>query len=299
MTDRAYVDQRVNDVVGATAAAVSAAQSWGLSSPNVLRCGMNAIFQCGDVVLRVATPTAPASVSIQLAEMLAGEGLRVPRPVRSEALMIRGFAVTAWEYVHGVNVPIDWQAVGSMVRQVQALPVGSLPIGLPLPSPTDFPWWDHEALLSEVGSLIDPSAAAGILAAVERHAGWRDFVGSRDLVVCHGDVHPGNVIMDIDGPVLIDWDLLCLAPRGWDHAPLMTLTDRWGGEPGVYDAFADGVGWDGRGDRYAEAFAELRLVAATLMRWKVAAMNSAARPEAERRLAYWRGDSNAPHWSAQ
>jgi hypothetical protein len=98
---------------------------------------------------------------------------------------------------------------------------------------------------------------------------------------------------------MIDWGLLCVAPRGWDHAPLMTWTERWGGESGAYDAFAEGVGWDGRGDRYAEAFAELRLVAATLMRWKVAAVNPDARPEAERRLEFWRGDSDAAQWSAQ
>lgn len=299
MSARAYVDQRVDDIVRATAAAESAAQSWGLSAPEVLRCGMNAIFRCDDVVLRVATPTAPASVSIELAEMLAEEGLRVPRPMRTDALVLDGFAVTAWEHVRSVNAAIDWQAVGAMVAQVQQLPIESLPVGLPRPSPTDFPWWDHEALLREVGSLIDSPAVAGIRAAVERHAGWRDFVGSPDLVVCHGDVHPGNVIMDDDGPVLIDWDLLCLAPRGWDHAPLMTWTERWGGAEGVYDAFAHGVGWDGRGDRHAEAFAELRLVAATLMRWKVAAANPDARAEAERRLAYWRGDPDAHQWSAQ
>jgi len=41
------------------------------------------------------------------------------------------------------------------------------------------------------------------------------------------------------------------------------------------------------------------LVAATLMRWKVALVDPAARPEAERRLAYWRGDADAPAWRAQ
>ena len=60
-------------------------------------------------------------------------------------------------------------------------------------------------------------------------------------MVCHGDVHPGNVIQSADGPVLLDWDLLCRGPAAWDHAPLMTWTERWGGEPGIYEAFADGL----------------------------------------------------------
>ena len=53
------------------------------------------------------------------------------------------------------------------------------------------------------------------------------------------------------------------------------------------------------GDQSAEAFAELRLVAATLMRLKAAIRNEAAMPEAQRRLAHWRGESDAPMWQAQ
>ena len=168
-----------------------------------------------------------------------------------------------------------------------------------MPSPTDFPWWHHEQLLGELDEYLDAAAAAGLRAALDRHPGWDDFVGSDEVVVCHGDVHPGNVIMTAEGPVLIDWDLLCGAPRGWDHAPLMTWADRWGGEANVYDDFVAGYGWSASADRHGEAFAELRLVAATLMRCKAALTDPAARPEAERRLAYWRGDSAAPAWRAQ
>ena len=85
-------------------------------------------------------------------------------------------------------------------------------------------------------------------------------------MLCHGDVHPGNVLQTADGPMLIDWDLLCLGPAAWDHAPLMTWTERWGGEPGLYEAFAERLWPSLRGDPVAEALAELRLVAATLMR---------------------------------
>ena len=35
--------------------------------------------------------------------------------------------------------------------------------------------------------------------------------------------------MSADGVVLLDWDLMCLGPRGWDHAPMMTWATRWGG----------------------------------------------------------------------
>lgn len=296
---RAYVDRRVTDLAGATSAAEFAAGQWGLPAPVMMRQGMNAIFRCVDIVLRVATPNAPAQASIDLAATLEGQGIGVLRSCRDEAIDVNGFAVTAWPFVDAIVAPIDWTAVGVAVRRVHDVSAASLPEVLPQPSPTDFPWWDHETLLAEVGDQLDSAARAGLRAAVERHRGWDDFVGSDAVVVCHGDIHPGNVIMSADGPILIDWDLLCRAPRGWDHAALMTWTERWGGGPGVYDRFAEGYGWSGRGDRHAEAFAELRLVAATLMRWKVALVDPAARPEAERRLGYWRGDVDAPAWRAQ
>ena len=48
----------------------------------------------------------------------------------------------------------------------------------------------------------------------------------------------------------------------------MTWNERWGGAPGIYEAFADGYGAASRDDPTAEGYAELRLLAATLMRVK-------------------------------
>ena len=47
-------------------------------------------------------------------------------------------------------------------------------------------------------------------------------------------------------------------------------------------------------DPSALAFAELRLVAATLMRVAAGMTDRAALPEAELRLRFWRGDPDAP-----
>lgn len=295
---RPYVDQRVDDHASAEHAARQAASAWGLAEPIVVRHGMNATYRCDDAVLRVATPTAPAEVSIALAALLRDEGIAVPSAVRSEPIEVDRYSITAWDHIVTNGRPIDWQAVGQVVRRVHRLAVSDLPAALPTPSPVDFPWWEHERLLDDVDELIDEGAAVGIRAALERHAGWRDFTVT-DTVVCHGDVHPGNVIMTDAGPVLLDWDLLCVAPPGWDHAPMMTWTQRWGGLPGVYEAFASGYGWSAVGDRFGDAFAELRLVSATLMRLRVGRSLPEAMPEAQRRLAAWRGDPDAPPWQAQ
>lgn len=295
---RAFVDQRVADVDVAAAVADIAAETWGLARPVLLRHGMNVIFRSRDVVIRVAAPSVHASCSIDLAEMLATHDIPVVAPARPGVVESDGLSATAWEYVASSGDPIDWRAVGSIVRRVNALSTTDLPAAVPTPSPASFPWWNFDRLLADVSSVLDPLARGGIEAVLERWSEWADW-DPADAVVCHGDVHPGNVIMTGGGPIVIDWDLLCLAPAGWDHAPLMTWTARWGGEPGIYEAFATGAGGSLRGDANAEAFAELRLVAATLMRVKAGMADPAARPEADRRLAHWRGDAAAPIWRAQ
>ncbi len=295
---RAFVDQRVGDVDAAAAVADIAAETWGLTRPVLLRHGMNVIFRSRDVVIRVASPSVPASCSIDLALALAEHGIPVVAPARSDVVVANGLSATVWEHVESSGDPIDWQTVGSIVHQVHGLSSSDLPASVPTPSPAVFPWWDFARLLEDVDAVLDPGARDGLRAVLERWSDWQDWDES-DAVVCHGDVHPGNVIMTSDGPVVIDWDLLCIAPAGWDHAPLMTWTERWGGEPGIYEAFAEGAGGSLRGDARAEALAELRLVAATLMRVKAGMSDPAARPEADRRLAHWRGDLDAPIWRAQ
>lgn len=294
--DRPYVDERVGDLDGAGEAARAAATEWHLEAPTLLRHGMNAIYECGDTVLRVAMPTAPATVSIELADVLDAHGVPSARPARHEVVAHGAFAVTAWDRIVENGGPVDWCEVGAIVKRVHALTPDDLPAGLPLPSPVTFPWWDFEGMLTVVAHHLDPAALDGIRSTIDRHSEWREF---SDVVVCHGDVHPGNVMTTDAGPVLIDWDLMCQAPAGWDHGPLMTWTERWGGAPGIYEAFAEGYGWSARGDGGSEAFAELRLVAATLMRVRAAMADNAAAPEADRRLAHWRGDPDAPTWRAQ
>lgn len=293
---RAYVDRPVGDLETAVRAASIAADVWHLEQPQLVRAGMNVIFTCGRTVLRVSAPTAPAEAAVELAQFWAERAVRVARPMRSEAVIAGGLSVTAWERIDAVPAPIDWSAVGTMVRSVHETDPGSLPPSVPIATPSVLPWWDFDALLERTESALDVAARRGLRAAIDRHTGWQRFGGE---VLCHGDVHPGNVMMATGGPVLLDWDLLCSAPPGWDHAPMMTWAQRWGGASGEYEAFAHGYGRSLRDDPVAGAFAELRLVAATLMRVAAAMTDARASAEAERRLRYWRGDPDAPPWTAQ
>ncbi|HUS43058.1 MAG TPA: aminoglycoside phosphotransferase family protein [Ilumatobacteraceae bacterium] len=296
MSLRAYVDRPITDLEHAGRVAIAAAQVWQLDAPELLRAGMNAIFGAGPVVLRVSAPTAPAEVSLELAQFWHERGVAVPRAVRDDVVVVDGLSVTAWERIANRATPVDWVGVGDMVRRVHQTDPRSLPASVPLPSPTAFPWWDFESLLERAAPALDEAARRGLERAIVRHRNWGDFDRA---VLCHGDVHPGNVLMRAEGPVLLDWDLLCRAAPGWDHGPMLTLAGRWGGRPGEYEEFAQGYGQSLSDDPTTIALAELRLVAATLMRVAASIDDPGARPEAERRLRYWRGDPDAPPWTAQ
>jgi hypothetical protein len=295
MADRPYVDGPPGPAAEVWAAARAAAAHWGLRPPVLVRLGMNGIFNAGGVVLRAGRVTADPATAIELAELLGAIGVRVPQPARPDAVVVGELTVTAWERLELVAGEPDWQSIGAMVRAVHELPLGSVPAGYPVPRGADFAWWRFDDLLVQVSDVLDDAARQGLTAAIERHRGWDE---RDDDVVCHGDLHPGNVATTAAGPVLIDWDLLCRAPVGWDHAMLLTLP-RWGWPPVWYDEFAAGYGCSLRDDPVAVALAELRLVAATLMRLRAARVDAGAMSEARRRLAYWRGDPDAPVWRAQ
>jgi hypothetical protein len=292
-----FVAAPVADVDAATVLARRAATAWGLPEPTLLRVGMNALFEAGgDVVVRVGRPTGAAISASRLATFLTGEGLRVPHYLDLDPLEVDGLAAWAVRREAAVG-EVDWAEVGEMVARLHRIDPARVRGLHPLPAASAFPWWQFDRMLAEVDDLLDPAARQGIVAALEQHGDWAHRGAA--VVLCHGDVHPGNVVATADGAVLLDWDLLCTGPAAWDHAPLMTWTERWCGAPGLYEAFAAGYGRSMRGDDVAEAVATLRLVAATLMRLRAGRHDAAARAEAERRLRWWRGEADAPPWQAQ
>jgi len=295
LADRPFVIDPPGDPAAALAAASAAAKQWSLPAPDLIRTGMNALYAAGDdVVLRVGRPTADPAAAIWLADLMTSEGIRVPTYVRPTPFVEGQLAVYAIARQHPAG-PIDWQEVGRMVARLHTIDPAAVAGRYPTPWCASFPWWQFDELMADVGDALDPAARTGIERAIERSGAWRNAV--ERVVLCHGDVHPGNVLQTDDGPMVIDWDLLCEGPVAWDHAPLMTWTARWGGEPGIYEAFAEGYGRSLRGDPVAEALAELRLVAASLMRIRAGRVDTLAADEAERRLRWWRGDPTAPAWN--
>jgi len=297
LADRPFVDRPVVDREAAARVAAHQAAAWGLGEPALLRHGMNSLFRAGGVVLRVGTATAPAAAAHALVHWLLEAGVHTVPPVDGLCADVDGFAVTAWLFVREERRAIDWRAIGAVVRRVHSLDVAAAPREYPIPEPAAFPWWHFDAMIADVAGDVDAPALAGLRSAIERHRGWEGRVRA-GAVLCHGDVHPGNVLVSGQGALLGDWDLMCVAHPAWDHAMLTTYSERWGGDAGAYSAFAEGYGAALGDDPLTRGLGELRNVAATLMRVRAGRRDAAAAVEAEHRLAYWRGDSRAP-WRAQ
>lgn len=298
--DRPYVDRPVPNREIAAEAAARWASHWSLPAPRLLRHGMNSLYACGDVVLRVGAATAPAQASHELVRWLLGAGVPTISPV--DGLVADDddarVAVTGWEHVRESHQAVDWEFVGAAVRLLHSLPAEDVPAGYPTPNPSVFPWWRFDDMLADVREEIDGRAFESLSATVDRSAGWREDI-ARSAVLCHGDVHPGNVLVSDRGTLLLDWDLMSVANPAWDHAMLTTYATRWGGNADVYERFAAGYGISLADDTLTTTLAELRNVAATLMRVQAGRTDDDAKAEADRRLRYWRGEPNAPVWRAQ
>lgn len=268
------------------------AKQHGLRDLRLVRDGWNAVFDTSDgVVLRVGQPRFSFDDDVRAAEVLREHGVSTPRVLFRA---VRGDrAVTGVERIEAVG-SVEWTAVGEQVARLHRIPTTLLE----LPSCTSFPHWQFTTLLADLRPVLDAQAFDALYACHERWSDWqRDALDHP--VMCHGDVQPGNVIPTASGPVLIDLDLRCTAPAAYDHAALLTWEHRWNGAPGTYEAFAAGYGSTFVDSRIGRQFAELRLLAATLMRVRAAQAEPAAEPEASLRLRWWRGEPDAPRWTPQ
>jgi Ser/Thr protein kinase RdoA (MazF antagonist) len=265
---------------------------------------MNATFASGDIVIRVGRPEGSAEAGLELLDVLASIGIAVPTPLALAPVRAEGLTAIALRRLEGTDDPIDWIGVGRMIARLHAADPGSIPAGYPLVDPRSLPWWDVGSVLAELEAaegfddLVDGPSRDALRVAVERRRHWRGHLADDAPVLCHGDLHPGNVMMTADGPILLDWDLMAFAPAVWDHVPLIAITGPWGGDPQWYRAFAEGLGQDLSASDGAAGLAEVRNLVATLMRLRVALTDHPARPEARLRLAHWRGERPAPRWTA-
>ncbi len=128
-----------------------------------------------DLVRRVGAPAPLAQGSIVHESRLATLYERIDGPSLSAAL---------------VGEPTDAAGIGEQLARIH-LDLFHLVPAAALPRQQD----RLSAKLAQVDAHLPDLAGAMLI----------DVAPSDALVVCHGDLHPGNVILGVDGPVLIDW----------------------------------------------------------------------------------------------
>ena len=82
---------------------------------------------------------------------------------------------------------------------------------------------DGPTLAEQLAEHPEEAGAFGRLLADLHHA--LDRTRSRGSALVHGDLHPGNVLMSADGPVLIDWTNHRIGPRALDVALTWLVLD--------------------------------------------------------------------------
>jgi aminoglycoside phosphotransferase (APT) family kinase protein len=147
-------------------------------------------------VPHASTPAGWIHFEAEYAEAVRAAGAPVPRLLGIE--QIKGRAASVWERVEGTSM---WQRVtdqpklsadlGRVLADVQ-LALFELVPPVTLPD-------QHDRLVSKIrrsAATVDASLARALEMLPARIAPPR---------VCHGDLHPSNVILGRSGPVIVDW----------------------------------------------------------------------------------------------
>jgi aminoglycoside phosphotransferase (APT) family kinase protein len=143
-----------------------------------------------------STPEGWILAEARYAEAARGAGAPAPRLLGVDE--IEGRAASVWERVGGTSIwqlvvdrPDQSAALGHLVADVQnALFELVPPVTLPR---------QRDRLVSKIrraAATVDPSLGRAL-------AFLPPPVGTPRL--CHGDLHPSNVLLGRDGPVIVDW----------------------------------------------------------------------------------------------
>jgi hypothetical protein len=277
--------------------ALRVCDEYRLGTPRLIRRGSTALFDTGRAIVKIGPSGTWATSAAEVASLLDGAAIRAPgvRAVVDDPAS--GLSAVILDRIEQSG-PVDWSAVGDLVARTHRLGIDRVGEVCRLPTCKSFAHWRFREMLDSVSDLLDDCDRRILSSQVESVGDWSNDAEAAVSVVCHGDVHPGNVIASSGVMWMIDWDMICTAPAAWDHAALLTWEERWGGDPGLYAAFAEGYGADFRGDPLATTLARGRLLAATLMRVRAGRDDASAAAEARRRLRYWRGEADPPVWIA-
>lgn len=182
-------------------------------------------------------------IAVTLPKFLSDQGIgQIIAPLATSAgrlwASLDGFRVILYPFVEGHNgYEVDlsdshWVELGATLRRIHT---AAMPSALTrcIPQEAYSPRWREmvRSFLQCIGNATYGDDAAAKLAEFlkARHAEILDLVGRADrlagmlqarspeFVVCHSDIHAGNVLIDADGALyIVDWDNPILAPKERD-----------------------------------------------------------------------------------
>ncbi|WP_219417714.1 aminoglycoside phosphotransferase family protein [Pseudonocardia nigra] len=179
------------------------------------------------VLTRPATKTSEGVASEAAAIRAAvGAGVHTPRLIAGPIGLPEHRHAMACEWVAGrPPAAEDWPGiVAESARLATASPEGLPELRWPpdVPDARSLPVLGQRLASDFVSRCREASGALGSL------------VRSGGVVLSHGDLQPGNVLVDVDDHAwLIDLEYACLAPREWDPAKLLILSRRFADPPDV------------------------------------------------------------------
>jgi aminoglycoside phosphotransferase (APT) family kinase protein len=150
-------------------------------------------------VIKVPDPSTPSHWIVceaEYSEAARTVGAPAPRLLGMEELS--GRAASVWERVHGISMwervierPDRRAEIGRLLADIQ-LGLFELMPPVSLPSQRD----RMVSKIRRAAAMIEPSLTRA-LDLLPAHFG--------EPRLCHGDLHPSNVILARDGPMLVDW----------------------------------------------------------------------------------------------
>ena len=187
------------------------------------------VFEVGaDAVAKVPLRSTPDSWILEearYADAVCAVGAPVPRLLGIE--LLDGRQVSIYERIRGgsmlEHLRGEPSAVAAHAATLAHLHASSFALS---PPPVVLP-----RLVDRLTSKIRAAAARQ---GIELLSALDVVPDDRRIVVCHGDLHPGNVILAATGPVVIDWfDASCGSPAADVARTLVLLSPECHGPSGV------------------------------------------------------------------
>jgi len=158
------------------------------------------VFEYGSgSVIKLPHDDVPAEwPEFEAALTAAVSSMGVPAPAVRDIVTIEGRKAVVFERIDGMSM---WQQMvgeptgaAALVRELAAIQKALLAAGIPKGVPE---------LVDRMERKI--KAAPGLTADEQAEAMTLTNALPRGAALLHGDLHPGNVLMGADGPVVIDW----------------------------------------------------------------------------------------------